>query len=204
MLIGGVVADRCQAKIISAVERLDGGAAPRLRDGAVAPTFAGLTPIWSDYAFFALDAPAYLRGSDLLMTRYNFDKIDPDYQLRVTLARPATVFVMVDDRVPDVPTTMPWLAALGFVDTGDNLDVRVSFDQRLTFTSIYRADFSAGPVVLLEQHDSNVNSGMYFVAAVPEPGTLVLVFVAVCACGLPFAAANGGRARFCSEFRRLL
>ncbi|MES2569431.1 MAG: PEP-CTERM sorting domain-containing protein [Verrucomicrobiota bacterium] len=174
--------------VISSAQRLDPGA------GAVSVTsspntFKLFTQVWRDYTFTFRTTPSYLVGADMVMTHYFTDSADPDFQLRLTLAVPATVFLLIDDRVPDVATGMPWVASLGFTDTGDEAAIQIAGDSLLTTSSIYSARFPAGEVVLLQQNSMPGNSGMFTVgAAVPEPTSTLLLL---------------GGAMFCLRRRRL-
>lgn len=61
--------------------------------------------------------PTYLIGGDYIKT-FNDDKVADDIQVDVTLGRPATIYVLLDDRV----TPPEWLLT-SFVDTGDDIGV---------------------------------------------------------------------------------
>lgn len=59
--------------------------------------------------------PKYLVGADYVKP-FNNDKMRKDFELSVTLSRPARLFVIFDDRIP----TPQWLSR-DFKDTGDNI-----------------------------------------------------------------------------------
>ena len=80
-------------------------------------TFTG--PVWRGYSFIFESTPQYLRGADQILNTFDVDRRDPDFALQVTLAQPATVYLLIDDRVPNIAAEMPWVAALGFTDNGD-------------------------------------------------------------------------------------
>jgi len=168
------------AAVISSAERLDStGVNPTFLLTHSADNFRSHLPIYYDYSFTYRNVPGYLLGADSVKTRYG-DSQDADYRLRLTLDVPATLFLIIDDRIEDIAATMPWLATMGFVDTGDNADYLYSSSYVRTL-SIYRADFPAGDVVLPEQNSPLVateRGGMYVVGAVsniPEPGAALLL-----------------------------
>jgi hypothetical protein len=175
-----LVTSQAQAVVISALERLDGGVVPQLHRGEDIFTFFPHSPVWRDYTFMFDETPTYLRRADHVLTSYFVDKSDPDFQLKLTLATAAQIYVLVDNRVSNVPGQMPWLETLGFADTGDDVTIRVSADMVLTTMSIYSGRFPAGNLTLLQQNDFPAESGMYTIAAaaVPEPSSAVLLVVA--------------------------
>jgi hypothetical protein len=165
-----------RAHLISSIERLDTATPPNSLSHSDF-TFRSGFPVWSDSTFQFRSAPSYLFGADQVRTRYLIDSSDPDFRLRITLEVPATVFLLIDNRAPEVSMLMPWVAALGFTDTGEDAAIQVSNDSLLTTASIYRAQFPAGDLVLLQQNDVPGNSGMYTVAVIPEPASLALLVV---------------------------
>ena len=171
-----------RAAIISSIERLDSAVPPATLLFHSSLSFLPGFPVWSNTSFQFRSVPSYLIGADQVRTAYFTDSSDPDYQLRLTLAVPATVYLIIDDRAPDVATAMPWVAALGFTDTGDDAVIQVSADQVLTTASIYGGSFPAGNVILLQQNDVPNHSGMFTVAAVPEPASSSLFLCGVVFC----------------------
>ena len=134
-------------------------------------------PMWQNYTFFITERPNYLQGSDRVLLSYE-DAADVDYRLTLELAIAASVFIMIDDRVASISLGMPWVAALGFVDTGDYVTVSEAGPLR-TF-SIYRADLPAGQVTFQQQSTPPGMTGMYGLAAlplVPEPSAVLLLGV---------------------------
>jgi hypothetical protein len=73
----------------------------------------------------ALGMPSYLLGGDYVKT-FNDDKVNEDLRITVSLERPATLYLLVDDRFENTS----WLAE-HFEDTGDNigLDEGINFPQ---------------------------------------------------------------------------
>ena len=155
-----------RASVITSVERLDGGDLPAVHYNPAFDTFT--TQIWNDYTFLWGATPGYLRGADQVLTSLNDDTPDPDYRLRLSLSRDANVYLIVDDRVPGgVAAHMPWVAQLGFADTGD--DAVWNLAGRFVNASIYRAAVPAGDLVLREQNTSPNDALMYVVGATPVP-----------------------------------
>ena len=190
-----------RAAVISSFERLD----PGIHRSDPYPNIfqGGGTPVWSDYTFLFFPAPRYLIGAELVRTQYSVDNTDPDFQLRVTLDVPATVFLLIDNRVPDVSTLMPWVAALGFHDTGDDVPVTVL----PTALSNYSGSFPAGDIVLLPQNAPG-SVGMYVVAAtpstnIPEPASLSFLLIGAAFCFRRFSLpANERNALLRDRFQR--
>jgi hypothetical protein len=163
-LLSLAVFPSARASVIASVGRLDGGNPPAVHYDPPFDTFT--TQIWNDYTFLWGATPGYLRGADQVLTSLNADTADPDYRLRLSLSRDANVYLMVDDRVPGgVAARMPWVAQLGFADTGDD----VVWNLAGRFTSIYRATVPAGDLVLREQNTSPNDAFMYVVGAAPVP-----------------------------------
>jgi len=151
------------ATIIS-LERLDSDMSFADESVFTAPSFGG--PMYQDYTFVYLTWLPYLVGADVVRM-VNLDFADPDYQLQLTLATTATVYLMIDDRLGDISVAMPWVIADGFQDTGDNMPAS---DMTL---SVYAKTVPAGTVILREQDVQTGN--MYTVAVVPEPGASLLM-----------------------------
>jgi hypothetical protein len=89
-----------------------------------------------------------------------------DYEMTVNLSSSAIVYLFIDKRVDTVATKMPWVAEMGFVNTGETM----TFDENNNGTfenpfAIYQGKFSAGALVLKHQNSGSIN--MYGVAAVP-------------------------------------
>lgn len=177
-----------QAAVISFAERLDATGTSSTFTLARSPNnFNQHTQIYHDTSFTYRNVPGYLSGADAVRTRFS-DSQDADYQLHVTLEVPAKVFLVIDDRIEDVATIMPWLASMGFVDTGDSADYLFSGTYVRTL-SVYSGNFPAGDLVLPQQDSPLVDGvtlcGMYTVGAVaivPEPGSAPLVSVGLAVC----------------------
>lgn len=71
-----------------------------------------------------VQVPNLLLGVDYVMVANN-DKSTPGYGLDVTVAEAATLYLLIDNRIgdgvktngPTLTTYMPWVSAMGFVDT---------------------------------------------------------------------------------------
>jgi len=126
--------------------------------------------------------PAGLLGAEYVMVS-NADRTVATYELDVTLAQSADLFLFIDNRVGDNDKTTPptlgngvmnWVGEMGFVNAGMPL---LSIDEKGDGTidnyfTIYKKFVPAGTITLYEQNAGSLN--MYGVAA-PEPATLVLL-----------------------------
>lgn len=65
--------------------------------------------------------PSYLLGGDYVKT-FNDDKMNPSLKISVNISRPATLYLLLDNRVP-VPSWLP----KDFEDTGDDLGIDEGF-----------------------------------------------------------------------------
>ncbi len=171
ILTVGVGAARvAQGQLISALEqRQSTSAAPQvvtegLQEGAL---------VFTDRTHQYREIPEFLVGAEYVMLGNN-DKTNANYELDVTLARPATLYLFIDNRVGDnnldnPPTLgggiMPWVEALGFESTHEQIGVdESSLGAPEGWDTIYRLDVPAGTLTLLEQNDGG-SRRMYGVAA---------------------------------------
>lgn len=158
-----------------------------------------------DPAVEVFPIPAYLLGGDYIMSG-NDNRDNADYQLDVTVAVPATAYMLIDNRLSDgdgdTPPTfdethMQWILDGGWtaVSTGANrasdltLPDEVGIDEGADgginqWYSIYGKDFPAGTFSLYQA--DNAGRNMYGVVVVPEPSTMILLGSAALAlvCGL--------------------
>jgi hypothetical protein len=121
-------------------------------------------------------------GADYIMLA-NADRTVANIEVDVTLAGPADLYLFIDNRVGDgnkdnAPTlgggVMDWVAALGFVPTGDQVDADESGDGDIdNYSAVYKLSAADGTITLYEQNYGNLN--MYGVAATPEPATIALL-----------------------------
>jgi len=147
--------------LITSLTRLDADQTPGPNESVFTLFFGG--PVYQDYSFTYTSWPAYLNGAEVVRM-VNTDLLDSDYRLQLTLAQPATVFLLVDDR--STTGAQPWVAARGFQDTGDTVMV---WDFPY---SVYSVEAPAGSFTVSE-HSGSAN--MYTVAVVPEPSVAALL-----------------------------
>ncbi len=116
--------------------------------------------------------PEFLLGLDYAMLANN-DKVNADFQLHVTLARGATLYLFLDNRIGDNdgdnppalgPSVMPWVMDMGFTTTYEQVGV----DEKGTgvvnrWYTIYMLDVPAGTTTLFAQNDGGSRS-MYNIA----------------------------------------
>lgn len=177
-----LLATAAHAGALAAIQRLDGTDDSPGFDELLTPDALDVgANVWADLGSTYVAVPPSLVGADYIQM-VEADKLDPDYQLEITLSEAATLYLFIDDRVgddsladpPTLDSVMTWVEALGFVDT--TLDVDSTF---FSPHSVYFADFPAGTVVLSEQADGDVRS-MYLVASVvPEPAQMLLLVTGV-------------------------
>ncbi len=129
--------------------------------------------------------PECLAGAEYAMT-FNDDKVRTDLRVRVTLAEPVRVFVLIDDRIP----TPAWLQD-AFVDSGQDIGLDEGYDPRRSGSSrrtsagpgnsidrifsVWQCDVPTpkeiilGPVtqVARDEHPRDVGQCMYGIAAKP-------------------------------------
>ena len=114
------------------------------------------------------EIPEYLIGADYVMLA-NDNKNVSAYELDITLADNATLYVFVDNRMggaagglgvdPDI-SGMPWLDNMGFVDTGDDIGIDESADGDIDqYSSVFSLAVSAGTITIngcTEGHGGNM------------------------------------------------
>jgi len=103
------------------------------------------------------EIPEYLIGADYVLLA-NDNKNVAAYELDITLAENATLYVFVDNRmggaaggldVDPVITGMPWLEDMGFVDTGDDIGIDESADGDIDqYSSVFSLAVSPGTVTI--------------------------------------------------------
>lgn len=127
--------------------------------------------------------PTYLVGGDYVKT-FNDDKMADEYQIEVDLARPATLYVLLDTRA----SPPQWLTD-SFTNTGDRIGIDETHHHRPGPTntleagpgnsidrlySIWKMDVPAGGRVVLGPNGKSPtpalwNNSMYGIVAVPLP-----------------------------------
>jgi hypothetical protein len=158
---------------------------------------------WEPESFFGGLLPSYLVGGEYIMPANNNRDNNP-YQLDVTLSRPATVYLLIDNRLSDGnfldpptfdATHMQWVVNQGWLpkQTGTNLfanpsvpdDVTIALNgdpvnSGETFNSVYYKSFPAGTFSLFQADSPGIN--MYsVVVTVPEPATVFLLLTSTVA-----------------------
>lgn len=83
--------------------------------------------------------PGFLRGADFIRT-FNDDKRETDLQLTVELARPATLYLFLDEKPPAA-----WVTAGGFTDTG----AKIGLDEGPSATRAFTT--ATGPGASIER-----------------------------------------------------
>jgi hypothetical protein len=148
--------------------------------------------------------PAYLVGGEYIMSG-NDNRDNATYRLDVTVANPSTVYMLIDNRMSadtaatdsaDPPTFdathMQWILDQGWLPTSNglnrlgspNVPDEVPLDEGADNTinqwySVYRKDVPAGTFSLFQADNAGQNMYGVVVTAIPEPGSLLLVFAAI-------------------------
>jgi len=147
------------AGVINSVSVVGGSGLTNVQSDAMAEdavSYVDRTHEWNN-------VPSYLLGNDYVQTANN-DRSSTTYQMTLGLSAPSTVYVLLDNRWDS--TSMPWMAAMGFLDTGDDIGVDENGDGSINNTSsVFQASFEAGTVVLGAQASGGIN--MYGVVAAP-------------------------------------
>lgn len=159
-----------------------------------APAFVDRGHLYLDDVPNNLPIPSYLIGGEYIMSG-NDNRDNATYQLDVTLTTPATVYMLIDNRLSDgdnlTPPTfdathMQWILDQGWAATDNGLNRfanpavpdEVGFDEGSDGTinqwySVYAKSFDAGTLTLLQADNGGRN--MYGVVVVPEPTSLALL-----------------------------
>jgi len=134
-----------------------------------------------DRAHVYRNVPGPLVGAEYILM-VNDDKTNPDFELHVTIAQAATLYLIIDNRIgtslqsaaasPDLAAgDMSWVTELGFEET----DMKMALDENANgyinnYYSLFSKSVSPGVIVLKGQYDTSIGNpwdrNMYGVAAV--------------------------------------
>lgn len=180
------------ASIITAIERRNPDSNSGDTPPIIAPTLmAEAALVFVDRTHVYSSIPAELLGAEYVMAA-NDDKDNPNYELDVTISRPALLGLLLDNRLghgnptedpatlsPDlVAAGMSWVITMGFMDTGLDVGIDESADGTINnWASVYAMEVGPGTYTLLQQNDATNAGGrnMYTVGAVPEPASMLLL-----------------------------
>jgi hypothetical protein len=164
--------------------------------GPDAPAYVDRNHRYANDTANNLPIPAYLVGGEYIIAG-NDNRDNGSYHLDVTVGNPSTVYLLIDNRVPDGnaadppmlgPTAMQWVLDQGWQATSNGLNRagdpafpdEVAIDEGADGTinqyfSVYRKDVGTGTFSLLQADASGRNMYGAVVVAIPEPGTIVLL-----------------------------
>ncbi|NLX08010.1 MAG: hypothetical protein GXY33_22945, partial [Phycisphaerae bacterium] len=178
-----VTAPAAQAQLITAVAHRNTDA-DATEDPQIAPnpldegalTFVDRTHIYAD-------VPEFIIGAEYIMLA-NDNKNMSAYEVDITLAKSAIVYVFVDNRmggaagglgVDPIITGMPWLTDMGFVDIGEDIGIDESADGSINqYFSIFALEVKAGVVTIggcTEGHSGNMLGAAVLPAPTSETAT---------------------------------
>ncbi|MBN1123632.1 MAG: LamG domain-containing protein [Sedimentisphaerales bacterium] len=148
----------------------------------VEPTLGGILQEGSlammDRTHVYKNIPDYLVGISEYVRIDNDDRSTADLLIDIVLATRADVYLFIDYRVGDDSNTDPptftsvmtWVAEMGFVDTGDKLDIDEGNDGSINqYFRIYKALLPAGLHTFKEQNSGGIN--VYGIAAIGNDPT---------------------------------
>lgn len=146
--------------------------------------------------------PAYLVGREYIMSG-NDNRDNATYKLDVTIGFPATVYMLIDNRLQDgnnadPPTfgaaNMQWILDQGWAATNNGLNRtanagvpdEVAVDEGSNgsienWYSVYKKNFAAGTFSLFQADNAGRNMYGVVVAPIPEPATAMLLILAALA-----------------------
>jgi len=170
------------AQVITKVERRNPDADSGDTAVILAPApLAEKSPAMVDRTHVYLNIPEALLGAQYVEVA-NDDKDNPNYELVVTIGKPGTLYLLLDNRVgtnTGGQTTVPnpaaggmtWVGTLGFTDTGLDVAIDESADGTINnYYSLFAKQVAPGEIVLKTQNDSSTGGpggrNMYAVAAV--------------------------------------
>ena len=150
--------------------------------------------------------PSYLVGGEYIMAGNDNRDNNPAYRLDVTVSRPVTAYILIDNRMStsteatdnaDPPTFdathMQWIVDQGWLPsaTGRNRTANMSLPDEVALDegadntinnwySVYRKTFPIGTFSLFQPDNAGQNMYGVVVRVIPEPGTALLGFFAFC------------------------
>jgi hypothetical protein len=162
--------------IISSVTRVNGAdAAPAvlLRGGLTTGTLVYMDRTSAQAMFSNV---GYFGGMDYVQTA-GADKNDPDVTYEVTLNKPGTLYLIIDNRVgngtvstnePNLISVMTWVTTMGFTSTHTAIDIGVGS----TPATIYALPVTAAGTITLQAQSDGTSRTMYVIAAAPSTWNL--------------------------------
>jgi hypothetical protein len=178
--------------------------------GHLAPAFVDRNHLFSNHSVdpaavpptFAI--PSYLIGGEYIMSgNDNRDNNSPAYRLDVTVSRPVTAYMLIDNRLGDPnspntdpptfgPTKMQWILDQGWLPsaTGRNragaagVPDEVPLDEGGNnninqWYSVYRKTFPAGTFSLFQPDNAGQNMYGVVIRDIPEPSSALLGLLAL-------------------------
>ena len=148
--------------------------------------------------------PSYLVGGEYIMTGNDNRDNNPAHRLDVTVSRPVTAYMLIDNRLGDPnspnadppsfgPTKMQWIIDQGWLPsaTGSNRTGNISVPDEVALDegadntinnwySVYRKNFPVGTFSLFQPDNAGQNMYGVVVRVIPEPGTVLLSLLAFC------------------------
>jgi hypothetical protein len=185
ILLIALFAGSANAQFITSVaQRNTDSDAPELPQIASAPLAEG-SLTFVDRTHVYADVPPFILGAQYVMLA-NDNKNNSAYELDLTFALNATLYVFVDNRMggaaggkgvnPNIDG-MPWLTDMGFVDTGEDIGIDESADGSIDqYFSIFALPVTAGTITIhgcTEGHGGNMLGvaalGPKLIAYDPDP-----------------------------------
>ena len=158
--------------------------------GSAAPTYVDRAHRYLDDAVNSLMVPSYLVGAEYIMSG-NDNRDNASYRLDVSINSPATVYMLIDNRLSDAngltpptfdATHMQWILDQGWSPTAnglnrtanpsvpDEIPIDEGADNTINqYFSVYSKDFAAGTFSLFQADNAGQNMYGVVVKPVPEP-----------------------------------
>jgi len=164
--------------------------------GDLAPGFVDRNHrYFNDFAINGGPIPSYLVGAEYIMSG-NDNRDNAAYRLDVTIGSASTVYMLIDNRLSDTnnatpptfdATHMQWILDQGWLATSNGFNRfanpavpdEVAFDEGADNTinqwySVYRKDFAAGTLSLLQADNGGQNMYGVVIVPIPEPASVSL------------------------------